>query len=51
MAAPVLAADIPYTAVIGGTVTSVVSVGTDVHEGDVLLTVNSLAGPYGGCPG
>ena len=44
-AAPVLAADVPYTAVIGGTVTSVVSVGTDVHEGDVLLTVNSLAGP------
>lgn len=40
-----LAADVPYTAVIGGTVTSVVSVGTDVHEGDVLLTVNSLAGP------
>ena len=45
MAAPVLAADIPYTAVIGGTVASVVSVGTDVREGDVLLTVDSLAGP------
>ena len=29
-AAPVLAADVPYTAVIGGTVTSVVSVGNDV---------------------
>lgn len=44
-AMPALAAPVPYTSVLGGTVTAVVSVGTPVREGDVLLSVDSLAGP------
>jgi biotin carboxyl carrier protein len=40
-----LAADVQHTATIGGTVASVTPVGAKVNEGDVLLTVNALAGP------
>ena len=39
-----LAADAPYTSVLSGTVTDVVSVGQTVKEGDVLVQVDSLAG-------
>ena len=41
----VMAADVSYTSVLSGKVDSVVPVGTTVAEGDVLLTVESLAGP------
>lgn len=40
-----LAADVQHTAVLGGTVANVAPVGQSVKEGDVLLTVNGLAGP------
>lgn len=40
-----LAADAPYTSVLSGTVTDVASVGQTVKEGDVLVQVDSLAGP------
>lgn len=40
-----LAANAPYTSVLSGTVTDVVSVGQTVKEGDVLVQVDSLAGP------
>lgn len=36
---------VPQTSVLSGTVISVVAEGTPVKEGDVLVTVNSLAGP------
>ena len=39
------AADVSYATVLSGNVVSVVPVGAAVKEGDVLLTVNSLAGP------
>ena len=42
MAMPAAAADVSYTTVLSG---SVAPVGAAVKEGDVLLTVNSLAGP------
>lgn len=45
LAVPALAASISYPSVLGGTVAAVVPVGTVVHEGDVLVTVQSLAGP------
>lgn len=48
MAMPAAAADVSYATVLSGSVVSVVSVapvGATVKEGDVLLTVNSLAGP------
>ncbi len=41
---PVMAAEAPQMAVLNGTVTSVVSVGTAVKEGDVLASVDSLVG-------
>ncbi len=41
----VLAADISYTSVLSGNVVSVSSAGTPVQAGDVLMTVQSLAGP------
>ncbi len=44
-ASSVMAADVSYTSVLSGKVDSVVPVGTAVAEGDVLLTVESLAGP------
>lgn len=43
--APATAADVPYTSVLSGNVVSVTPVGTAVKEGDVLVTVDSLAGP------
>jgi len=39
------AATLPQKAIISGTVVSVTPSGTAVKEGDVLVTVNSLAGP------
>lgn len=36
---------VPQKSVLSGTVVSVVAPGTPVKEGDVLITVNSLAGP------
>ena len=45
MAMPAAAADVSYTTVLSGSVVSVAPVGATVKEGDVLLTVNSLAGP------
>jgi len=39
-----MAADVQHTAVLGGVVTSVTPVGAVVKEGDVLLSVNALAG-------
>lgn len=45
LAGTVFAAPVSYTSVLNGTVESVVPVGTAVHEGDVLVTVQSLAGP------
>ena len=45
MAMPAAAADVSYTTVLSGSVVSVAPVGAAVKEGDVLLTVNSLAGP------
>ena len=44
-AMPVSAAEVAYTSVLSGTVTSVAAVGQTVQEGDVLLTVNTLTGP------
>ena len=44
---PVSAAEVAYTSVLSGTVTTVSAVGTVVREGDVLLTVNTLTGSYG----
>lgn len=40
-----LAAEVPATSVLSGNVAAVAGVGTTVKEGDVLATVNSLAGP------
>ena len=45
MAMPAVAADVSYTTVLSGSVVSVAPVGAAVKGGDVLLTVNSLAGP------
>lgn len=45
MAMPAAAADVSYTTVLSVSVVSVAPVGATVKEGDVLLTVNSLAGP------
>lgn len=45
MAMPAAATDVSYTTVLSGSVVSVAPVGATVKEGDVLLTVNSLAGP------
>ena len=45
MAMPAAADDVSYTTVLSGSVVSVAPVGATVKEGDVLLTVNSLAGP------
>lgn len=45
MAMPAAAENVSYPTVLSGNVVSVVAVGTPVKEGDVLLTVNSLAGP------
>ena len=42
---PAAAADVSYITVLSGSVVSVAPVGAAVKEGDVLLTVNSLAGP------
>lgn len=42
---PVSAAEVAYTSVLSGTVTTVSAVGTVVREGDVLITVNTLTGP------
>lgn len=44
-AMPVLAAEMTYTSVLSGTVVQVIPVGTAVREGEVLVTVQSLAGP------
>ena len=43
MTLPVNAAEMHYTSILSGTVASVAAVGTEVREGDVLLTVNTLA--------
>lgn len=45
IAAPAGAAEVPCPSVLNGTVAQVLSVGTAVREGDVLLTVQSLTGP------
>ena len=45
LSVPVLAAEIPAASVLSGNVVTVANVGTTVKEGDVLATVNSLAGP------
>jgi Biotin-requiring enzyme. len=45
MTLPVNAAEMHYTSILSGTVASVAAVGTEVREGDVLLTVNTLTGP------
>lgn len=42
---PAEAAEVSQTAVLSGTVTSVVSENTPVKEGEVLATVDSLVGP------
>ncbi|WP_301859545.1 hypothetical protein [uncultured Megasphaera sp.] len=42
---PVWAADVSYPSVLSGRVVSVVPAGTAVQDGDVLVTVRSLAGP------
>ncbi|MUP59205.1 hypothetical protein [Megasphaera hutchinsoni] len=42
---PVAAAEVSYTSVLAGTVASIVTVGMPVNEGDVLVTIQSLAGP------
>lgn len=42
---PSFAADESQGTVLSGVVDSVVSVGTNVKEGDVLITVDTLAGP------
>lgn len=43
--AAAFAADVSYPSVLGGTVVFVIPAGTAVKQGDVLLTVDSLAGP------
>lgn len=45
LAAPAMAAEVQTPAVLSGTVSDVIATGTTVQEGDVLMTVNSLAGP------
>lgn len=45
LALPVWASSVSYPSILNGTVETVVPVGTVVHEGDVLVTVQSLAGP------
>lgn len=45
LSVPALAAEIPAASVLSGNVVTVADVGTPVKEGDVLATVNSLAGP------
>lgn len=45
LALPAFAAAISYPSVLNGTVEAVVPVGAVVHEGDALVTVQSLAGP------
>lgn len=45
VAMPVEAAEVSQSAVLSGTVTSVVAVNTPVKEGEVLATVDSLVGP------
>ena len=42
---PAEAAEVSQSAVLSGTVTSVVAVNTPVKEGEVLATVDSLVGP------
>lgn len=42
---PAEAAEVSQTAVLSGTVTSVVAENTPVKEGEVLATVDSLVGP------
>ena len=42
---PIEAAEVSQSAVLSGTVTSVVAVNTPVKEGEVLATVDSLVGP------
>lgn len=42
---PAEAAEVSQSAVLSGTVTSVVAVNTPVKEGEVLATVDSLIGP------
>lgn len=42
---PTEAAEVSQTAVLSGTVTSVVAENTPVKEGEVLATVDSLVGP------
>ncbi len=37
--------NIEHKSILSGTVVSVVAPGTEVHEGDVLVMVTSLAGP------
>lgn len=44
-AAAAFAADVSYPSVLGGTVVSITPAGTAVKQGDVLLTVDFLAGP------
>lgn len=45
VAMPAEAAEVSQSAVLSGTVTSVVAVNTLVKEGEVLATVDSLVGP------
>lgn len=45
LAIPAMAADVSYTSVLNGAVVQAIPAGTAVHEGDVLVTVQSLAGP------
>lgn len=45
MMSAVFAADVSYETVLSGNVVSVSSAGTPVKAGDVLMTVQSLAGP------
>lgn len=45
LALPVWASSVSYPSILNGTVATVVPVGAVVHEGDVLVTVQSLAGP------
>lgn len=45
VAMPAEAAEVSQSAVLSGTVTSVVAVNTPVKEGEVLATVDSLVGP------
>lgn len=40
-----MAANVSQTTVLGGAVTEVVTTGTQVKEGDVLLTVETIGGP------